>query len=872
MTPGTIGSTAVFVGLSASLLVIIAYTVALWLRSSETLWRSIARAFYALTCVSVLTAFGALAYIVYHRLYQYDYAVQHTGNDLHNHWFRLAATWSGQEGSFLLWACWTAIIGCVVMLRARRYEARVMPIYTSVIAFLCAILIKQSPYTLFLKAHPGMPGVPPDGFGLTPSLQNYWMTIHPPTIFFGFASLAVPFSYAAAALIWRDYEGWAPRVFPYALLSSAVLGLGLFMGGYWAYETLGWHGFWAWDPVENASFFPWLAVTALAHGLLAQRTRRTMVRTNLFLGLLAFWLFLVGTFLTRSGALASKMPNGQLLSVHAFDNIGKSGLVLMVTMLLFYGIGGLALWLWRLRTMPKRPSMGDSLLSRDFALMLSVLLMGIACAIVTLGSTTPLFLSWLHRPPSAPAPVFYNKAMFPVVLITAFVIACVPWLAWRRTDPEKFKQKLLIPWLIMIAFGFGLFFWVLSSQRAIAAVSDPQVLKDTLHQWMGPGGQRVLVISMASLGFLAALSNAMLAYRVFRKKPLSAGAWIAHVGVGVLIIGVILSNTFERTALVTLKEGQGPIKVFGYTISFEGMTGKPLPERPLDPEYDPENRVMLRITPPGGDRIDASGNSQTFLMEPRWFVPRPSVEEEAQGNPDTMIWPSIKKYVGHDLYIALASQPGVELPYVTMLPRSVAQLGPYRIYYYKAVTRPLQYMGAIIGITDPEQPFNTPDHIVAAEPGIEFVHAPDGSLMRTPQGMPMLIKTGEALPQLTDSQGRPGVAILDSLKVGSNEARIAFSLPDLPARWTIPLSVTYKPGINLVWTGVLLAVAGILLAMVRRAREAQKIEETGFLLPVEREDEDETSGAEPKRTPPTKQGKPTRPEPVRAAARRPSRP
>jgi len=872
MTPGTIGSTAVFVGLSASLLVIIAYTVALWLRSSETLWRSIARAFYALTCVSVLTALGALAYIVYHRLYQYDYAVQHTGNDLHNHWFRLAATWSGQEGSFLLWACWTAIIGCVVMLRARRYEARVMPIYTSVIAFLCAILIKQSPYTLFLKAHPGMPGVPPDGFGLTPSLQNYWMTIHPPTIFFGFASLAVPFSYAAAALIWRDYEGWAPRVFPYALLSSAVLGLGLFMGGYWAYETLGWHGFWAWDPVENASFFPWLAVTALAHGLLAQRTRRTMVRTNLFLGLLAFWLFLVGTFLTRSGALASKMPNGQLLSVHAFDNIGKSGLVLMVTMLLFYGIGGLALWLWRLRTMPKRPSMGDSLLSRDFALMLSVLLMGIACAIVTLGSTTPLFLSWLHRPPSAPAPVFYNKAMFPVVLITAFVIACVPWLAWRRTDPEKFKQKLLIPWLIMIAFGFGLFFWVLSSQRAIAAVSDPQVLNDTLHQWLGPGGQRVLVISMASLGFLAALSNAMLAYRVFRKKPLSAGAWIAHVGVGVLIIGVILSNTFERTALVTLKEGQGPIKVFGYTISFEGMTGKPLPERPLDPEYDPENRVMLRITPPGGDRIDASGNSQTFLMEPRWFVPRPSVEEEAQGNPDTMIWPSIKKYVGHDLYIALASQPGVELPYVTMRPRSVAQLGPYRIYYYKAVTRPLQYMGAIIGITDPEQPFNTPDHIVAAEPGIEFVHAPDGSLMRTPQGMPMLIKTGEALPQLTDSQGRPGVAILDSLKVGSNEARIAFSLPDLPARWTIPLSVTYKPGINLVWTGVLLAVAGILLAMVRRAREAQEIEETGFLLPVEREDEDETSGAEPKRTPPTKQGKPTRPEPVRAAARRPSRP
>ena len=201
---------------------------------------------------------------------------------------------------------------------------------------------------------------------------------------------------------------------PYALLTCATLGLGLFMGGYWAYETQGWHGFWAWDPVENASFFPWLAITALVHGLVVQKSRDGMARTNTFLGLLAFWLFLLGTFLTRSGALAEKSADGALLSVHAFDNISKSGLFLMEAMLVLYGLGGLVMWIARLRKMPTRPTTGETLVSRDFAFFVSMMLMILACAVITFGTTTPLFMSWLHRRPTQPQPFFYNQVMVPL--------------------------------------------------------------------------------------------------------------------------------------------------------------------------------------------------------------------------------------------------------------------------------------------------------------------------------------------------------------------------------------------------------------------------------------------------------------------------
>ncbi|MDE2126806.1 MAG: cytochrome c biogenesis protein CcsA [Armatimonadetes bacterium] len=873
---GALGVHLLVVGVFAAPIAALAYLATLrWPNLPALRW--VARGFFGLTAACILATFGTLADLIYHRQYEYIYVFSHTGNDLHG-WYRLAATWSGQEGSFLLWGSWTSIIGVFLIARAGKWESRVMPIYVTVMGFLCAILIKQTPFGMIpipskalLAAHPGWHYPPLDGQGLVPSLVNYWMTIHPPTIFFAFSSLLVPFSFAIAALLWSDYDDWVPRVMPFALLSCAVLGLGLFMGGYWAYETQGWHGFWAWDPVENASFFPWLAVTAMVHGLVAQRNRHRMRFTNLLLGITAFWLFLVGTFLTRSGALAGKAADGQMLSVHAFDDIGKSALWLMAAMVLLYGSLGFTLWFgrlyglvrWRLAAytgsaalfvggvglralfhwpqvsllafaapgiagtlvlfglLVKRSASADrpvpaaggkldpiKLLSRDAASVIAITMMVVACFVITLATTRPLFLSWMHQPPEASKPVFYNRFMLPMASLAALIMGFVPWLAWKQTNFEKFARKLMAPWMIMVLFGFGLLIWVLGAERAslAALAADPVASRETLRAWFSPRVETAAVVLLGSLGFFAALSNAMLAYKAFRAKPLSAGGWIAHVGIGVLMLGIIVANSFERTDRFVLEQGQAPQTAFGYHFEFVRMTGKPIEGRPVNPDYDENNRVVMQVTPPGS----IPGGPDTFTIDPKWFVY--NLDRANEQNLDRMRWPSIRKYLSHDLYVGFASDPEFEWPSdginpnqpgITMKVGERRQLGDYMVGYYKSFGTPGKIMGARVIIL-------TPDHkIVQTTPAIRM-------------DLGSMLNVDDSIPDIPSADGTPSAIYLDRLDPITKTASLRLSLPGYAGRWVVPLEVTYKPWISLVWLGVLITVGGALLAMANRALEARR--------------------------------------------------
>ena len=234
---GNLGNTLLWVCLIASLLTIGGYGFALKFPKDKKALLA-GRLAYSLTAISMIAVFGVLGYLMHTKtvgeFYRFVYIWEHTSNDLQG-LYRFSATWSGQEGSFLLWGMWTSILGFLVFAKAGKYEARVMPVFVTVITFLALILIKQSPFAVIPAPTAELLkqgfNYPQDGQGLNASLQNYWMTIHPPTIFFGFASLAVPFAYAIAALIWKDYEDWTPRVMPYALLTCCTLGVGLFMGG-----------------------------------------------------------------------------------------------------------------------------------------------------------------------------------------------------------------------------------------------------------------------------------------------------------------------------------------------------------------------------------------------------------------------------------------------------------------------------------------------------------------------------------------------------------------------------------------------------------------------------------------------------------------
>jgi cytochrome c-type biogenesis protein CcmF len=278
----------------------------------------IGRTSYLVTVVAVILTAATLLYLILTHQFQYTYVWSYSSRDLPTP-LLISTFYAGQEGSFLLWSLFTAIIGLFLLRHSSRhgYEAQVMSVFGGIELMLLLMLLFKSPFRFVWESFPGDAKVgflPQDGRGLNPLLQNYWMVIHPQVLFSGFAAMGVPYAYAVGAMLKRDYDSWFKAATPWLVFGTFVLGTGIMMGGLWAYETLGWGGYWGWDPVENSSLVPWLVGVASIHTILSQRKRGAFVRTNLVLGVLCFVLVLYSTFLTRSGVLGET-------SVHSFVDL-----------------------------------------------------------------------------------------------------------------------------------------------------------------------------------------------------------------------------------------------------------------------------------------------------------------------------------------------------------------------------------------------------------------------------------------------------------------------------------------------------------------------------------------------------------------------
>ncbi len=760
-----------------------------------------ARAGFTIAALASVFVFLQLMRLVVAKRFEYRYVFDYTSVDLHGA-FLYAATWAGQEGSFALWAMLASLIGLLMTWKAGDWETRVMPVYISHIAVLFAVLHILSPFVLVPKETglapsdwpAGMPWPPPwppaDGNGLNPSLQNYWMAIHPPTIFFGFASLAVPFSYAIAAMLYRAYDEWVAHVTPYVLLTVATLGAGLFVGGYWAYETQGWHGFWAWDPVENASLFPWLGTLALAHGLVVQRSRGGMIRTNLFLAIASWLLFVYGTFLTRSGALAN-------FSVHAFGMLDSPALKLLVGMIVVHGLLGVGLLIVRWRSIKAKP-VSDAVLSRDTAMWLAVMVMSVAAAMICIGTSWPLISRWpwLRGIPflkpfvSAEGvrveAVFYNRLGTALMIPTLLALGAVPFLSWGKTDPERFMRRLMAPWLAAIVGG-GLILWFVLHEVAIGFQADTP---------------RAVTVALATLGFFAAIANAVLVLKLIRKQRMTMGGWLSHAGVGLLLIGTVLTNVYEKTSNYSIVEGRGPVRTeYGYSLEFVGWTheGKS-DEEVLKAWKRFDHAVLLRVTPNGAGQRPYLAHVAVFKY---WNA--------SKGEWSTMTWPDIRKQAHRDIYLAAADDPRLVRPMATLRPGEtstvgVPGLGPtgYSVRYDRFVGG--SHGGSMASSMTAEMTLITPaQREIKINPGISFAG-------------------GDPQPTNVAIREIGGAAIIDGgIDPQTKELTIALELPDAPAIWVVPIAATNKPMINLVWLGVLLIVGGALIAMVRRIRDRGQV-------------------------------------------------
>lgn len=327
----------------------------------------LARNFFRVAAVLVVSALGLLLYLILKHDFSIAYIYSYSSTDLPLGYL-IASLWGGQEGTFLLWLFYTMILGVIMVQTAKRFERGNMFFLNLFVLSLLAILIKKSPFEL-------SPVIRTEGAGLNPLLQNFWMTIHPPIMFLGFSGAVFPFCFALTALVEREYDVWSEAARRWTMFAWTALGVSLVMGGYWAYETLGWGGFWAWDPVENSSLIPWLFLTTQVHSLFIKRQRRGLMRFSLFVVCLTFWSVLYGTFLTRSGVLAD-------FSVHSFVDLGINqylvgGLVLFVVL-------GAALLIYRWRDISPEKSF-STVNSRAYLVTLGILIVFLGGVLVLMG-------------------------------------------------------------------------------------------------------------------------------------------------------------------------------------------------------------------------------------------------------------------------------------------------------------------------------------------------------------------------------------------------------------------------------------------------------------------------------------------------------
>lgn len=546
--------------------------------------RAWARQAYGLATTGVVIGSAVLLYLILTHDFRIHYVFSYSDLSLPTHYL-ISTFWAGQEGSFLLWLLWGMIVGLPLIRYAQHYEDRTLIVYNLAQISLLLILLRQSPFRFLADLPPGQ--VPSDGQGLNPLLQNPWMTIHPPIMFLGYAATAVPFAFAVAALWERRYDEWTKASMPWALVTVVTLGCAILLGGYWAYVTLGWGGYWGWDPVENSSLVPWIASAALVHGMLLQRARGRFRKLNFSLAILAYVLVVYATFLTRSGVLAD-------FSVHSFVDLGITGwLVANLVGALLIGFGALA---WRWREIPSQPG-DEPFLSRTVFFVLAISALLGTAAMVLLGTSAPL-ITRLATKPSQVGPAFYNKVTLPIGILLAALLGTVPFLHWKGTSKEFAKRVGVAGALAALATGAGVAF----------------------------GARGVLYVLFLLVALFAFFSNVLKTWDEARAKRFRvAGGYLAHVGLGLMLAGIITSSAYDRTQKVVLTLNESK-QVMGYTLTFKGVD-KPTPTA--------REAMLVEVR-------DGSGGS--YVARPRMF--RNEKSNQLVANPD------VRMHLTHDVYVS----------------------------------------------------------------------------------------------------------------------------------------------------------------------------------------------------------------------------
>jgi cytochrome c-type biogenesis protein CcmF len=706
------------------------------------------------------------------RRFDIAYVNNYSSNDL-DFFFTIASSWAGQPGSFAIWALWGVLAAPLLIGRSRHFEPYVLAVFMFVQASLMLFMLFVNPFAPLIDEATGALLSPTDGRGLNELLHNFWMIIHPPILFVGYSLAAVPFAFAIAGLLRRDYDNWVARALPWTLAAWAFLGLALLLGGYWAYETLGWGGYWGWDPVENSSLAPWLMLTALLHGMVLQRSHGGLRRSNFVLAISSYILVFYATFLTRSGVLSN-------FSVHSFVAEGILT-VLLVYLVLLIG-GSVALLVSRWRDIPTLP-LSEKFFSRDSFFMLAILTFTMLSIVIGLGTSMPVISAIPgvgHSLQNLIGQVFalddgtlYGGAAFtdgrfgltaeffersapPLGIVVVALLIIGPLLGWRDANMRHLLRALRWPAVAAVIAA------------CIAMLIDVRDL---------------LSLAYVSLGVFALGANLVMIIRTLRSGWLRIGGYLAHVGFCVMVIGVVGSSAYatpDERIVVGVDE---TVSIYGFDVTFNGY------------EFTETGRGVLDLT------VQKEGDSSSFNAQPQLYY------NERMGA--TMQTPAIKSYLWQDVYIAPVEYMPTRDPNnpALVMDESVVS-GPYEITFLNyEIDREAMLgggeakVGAVLKVLyEGEEYTFTPVLLLADNPN------GDGQVFSYE---PVTLPGGHSL-------------ILERVWPTQRGVQLKIDGLDLPVRSAqAVVTVSTKPLVLLVWVGVGIGVLGGLIALLRRYLEGE---------------------------------------------------
>ncbi len=827
-----LGNIALAFTLTASVMGMVLYTLAARGRTELTI---AARFATRLAILGMFVACGTLLYYIFNYHFEFNYVYEHVSRKLSK--FLLFSTfYASQEGSFMLWGLWTSVIAAFLIgyARRQRYEAHVMAIFLSVLVFISIMLLAKSPFETIYAANPGQAPkgfIPMDGKGLNPSLENLWIVIHPPMLFLGFSLLAVPFAFALAGLIKRDYQGWVVTSMPWTLGAAMVLGFGVMLGGFWAYETLGWGGFWGWDPVENASLLPWLITVAAAHSMLTQKRTGGLIRTNIALTLLAYALVLYGSFLTRSGVLGDA-------SVHSFADPGNLAFTLLVGALAVFILVPFGIFFWRWREMSGF-AQDYKILSRETGLSIASALLGASALVVFIGTSAPLLKKKVETD-------FYNNLHIPLITVLLLVNGLSLLLKWRQSSWNEVVKKSITALIASAVFTIGVVFMGVHDPKYVAVCAAAffalfvnleigwKILRGhwrfsfersapTRHDYVRrlstalgitlllgliallvstAGDYNLFGVAIAQYWpYLAILFAALLTAFVLAGYPKFIfdtkflGAYVAHVGLAVFVIGVIAANGYTKRDFITLPIHK-PVPAFNgkYTLTFRGTE-----EAPNEHSY-----FIINI---------ADKNGYAGTARPLWFMTDFNQHQSPIANP------GIVKYASRDLYFTVMAnelEGGVPKDTLGKLQEATVLDGKLKIKFINfdfpqsertkmLSQQPFHVKGTVVASTEAKPAGDTLILGVTRNPVTDEAQEDDVLV----PGTSFHVQLGQLMPDMQNPANSKVV-----LRYFDDQ-----HLPPAPTE-VVTVEAFVKPYINLVWGGILTLVLGFGFSVMRRRREA----------------------------------------------------